>query len=232
MSRALCLLFAGIAYAIFFATFLYLVCFVGNLPFAPVTVDHGPESPLAVALVVDVALIAIFGLQHSVMARQGFKKAWTRIVPEQLERSVYVLAASAALIVMFLFWRPIRGTVWEVGGVGPWLRTKLAGLVGRMLQRYLLDERAFVERLVRFQNDLAKRCEAAANSEHLQRLLSTSADIVPAFPGVEQGFIDEAEQLHTRLQAAVQATPADCAALAAALKPVGETCQSCHQKYR
>lgn len=118
MSRALCLLFAGIAYAIFFATFLYLVCFVGNLPFAPVTVDHGPESPLAVALVLDVALIAIFGLQHSVMARQGFKKAWTRLVPEQLERSVYVLAASAALIVMFLFWRPIRGTVWEVGGVG------------------------------------------------------------------------------------------------------------------
>jgi cytochrome c556 len=77
-----------------------------------------------------------------------------------------------------------------------------------------------------------QRCEAAANSEHLQRLLSTSSDIVPAFPGVDQGFIDEANQLHTRLQAAVQAAPADCAALAAALKPVGETCQSCHQKYR
>src|SRR6478735_7711619 len=119
MSRAVCLLFAGIAYAIFFATFLYLICFVGNLyPFAPVTVDHGPESPLAVALIVDLALIAIFGLQHSVMARQGFKRAWTRIVPQQLERSVYVLAASAALIVMFLFWRPIPATVWEVHGTG------------------------------------------------------------------------------------------------------------------
>jgi methanethiol S-methyltransferase len=118
MSRALCLLFAGIAYAIFFATFLYLISFVGNLPFAPVTIDRGPESPLAVALIVDLALIAIFGLQHSVMARQGFKRAWTRIVPQQLERSVYVLAASAALIVMFLFWRPIATPVWEVGGSG------------------------------------------------------------------------------------------------------------------
>jgi cytochrome c556 len=77
-----------------------------------------------------------------------------------------------------------------------------------------------------------QRCEAAANAEHLQRLLSTSSDIVPAFPGMDQGFIDEANQLHTQLQAAVQAAPADCAALAAALKPVGETCQSCHQKYR
>lgn len=118
MSRALCLLFAGIAYAIFFATFLYLICFVGNLPFAPVTIDRGPDAPLATAVIIDLALIAIFGLQHSVMARQGFKRAWTRIVPQQLERSVYVLAASAALIVMFLLWRPIPGVVWEVGGGG------------------------------------------------------------------------------------------------------------------
>jgi methanethiol S-methyltransferase len=118
MSRALCLLFAGVAYAIFFATFLYLICFVGNLPFTAVTIDDGPEAPIAVALLVDLALIAIFGLQHSVMARQGFKRAWTRIVPEQLERSFYVLAASAALIVMFLFWRPIPTVVWNVGGTG------------------------------------------------------------------------------------------------------------------
>jgi protein-S-isoprenylcysteine O-methyltransferase Ste14 len=118
MSRTLSLLFAGIAYAIFFATFLYLICFVGNLPFAAVTIDRGPESPLAVALIIDLALIAIFGLQHSVMARQGFKRAWTRVVPPQLERSFYVLAASAALIVMFLFWRPIPAIVWEVSGTG------------------------------------------------------------------------------------------------------------------
>jgi protein-S-isoprenylcysteine O-methyltransferase Ste14 len=121
MSRTLCLLFAGIAYAIFFATFLYLICFVGNLPFAPVTVDRGPVAPLATALIIDLALVAIFGLQHSLMARQGFKRAWTRVVPQQLERSFYVLAASAALIVMFLFWRPITGVVWEVGGAGAFI---------------------------------------------------------------------------------------------------------------
>ena len=121
MSRTLCLLFAGIAYAIFFATFLYLICFVGNLPFAPVTVDRGPESPVAVAIIVDLALVALFGVQHSVMARQGFKHAWTRVVPKQLERSVYVLAASAALIVMFLFWKPIPTEVWNVGGNGAFI---------------------------------------------------------------------------------------------------------------
>jgi protein-S-isoprenylcysteine O-methyltransferase Ste14 len=121
MSRTLCLLFAGIAYAIFFATFLYLICFVGNLPFAMTTIDRGPDAPLVTALIIDLALVAIFGVQHSVMARQGFKRAWTRIVPEQLERSVYVLAASAALIVMFMFWRPITGVVWEVEGAGAFI---------------------------------------------------------------------------------------------------------------
>ena len=113
MSRAATLLFAIFAYAVFFATFLYLICFVGNFPIAPVTVDRGPDSPVAVAVVIDLALIAMFGLQHSVMARQGFKRAWTRTVPPQAERSVYVLVASLMLIILFLFWRPIEGTVWD-----------------------------------------------------------------------------------------------------------------------
>ena len=116
MSKAASLLFAVVAYAIFFATFLYLIAFAGDLPWVPVTVDRGPEASLGIALGVDLALIALFGLQHSVMARQGFKRAWTRVVPEPAERSVYVLAASAALIVLFAFWRPIEGTVWSVGG--------------------------------------------------------------------------------------------------------------------
>ena len=116
MSRASTLLFALFAYAVFFATFLYLVCFVGNAPFAPMTVDHGPESPLAAAVVIDVLLIALFGIQHSVMARQGFKRAWTRVVPVPAERSVYVLLASLVLIVLFMFWRPIEGTLWDARG--------------------------------------------------------------------------------------------------------------------
>ena len=114
MSRAFFMGFALIAYAIFFATFLYLIAFVGNLPFVPLTVDRGPDATLAVAVAVDLALIAIFGIQHSVMARQGFKRAWTRFVPQPAERSVYVLTASAVLILLFVGWRPIGGTVWEV----------------------------------------------------------------------------------------------------------------------
>jgi protein-S-isoprenylcysteine O-methyltransferase Ste14 len=116
MSRAATLLFALVAYAVFFATFLYLVCFVGNFPFAPVTVDRNPESPLAAAVVIDVVLIALFGIQHSVMARQGFKRAWTRVVPVPAERSVYVLVASLMLIILFAFWRPIDGTLWDASG--------------------------------------------------------------------------------------------------------------------
>ena len=116
MSRAASLLFSLVAYAIFFATFLYLIAFVGDFSIAAQTVDRGPDAPLATALLIDVALIALFGVQHSVMARQGFKRAWTRTVPEHLERSTYVLAASAALIVMFLLWRPIPNIVWDVTG--------------------------------------------------------------------------------------------------------------------
>lgn len=114
MSRAATLLFAIICYAIFFATFLYLIVFVGDFPFAAITVDNGPQSPLAVAVIVDLALIALFGLQHSVMARPAFKARWTRIVPPAAERSVFVLAASIALMIMFLCWRPIDTIVWNV----------------------------------------------------------------------------------------------------------------------
>ncbi len=114
--RAIYLLFAGLAYAIFFTTFLYLIGFVGDLPFLAMTVDRGPVASPIVALVIDVALIALFGLQHSVMARRGFKAAWTRIVPPALERSVYVLASSVVLIVLFALWHPIAGDLWRVTG--------------------------------------------------------------------------------------------------------------------
>lgn len=117
MPKAASLLFAVIAYAIFFATFLYLICFVGNLPFVPLTIDRGPDAPLMTALAIDIGLIALFGLQHSTMARQGFKRAWTRIVPKQAERSAYVLASSAVLIVMFFVWRPIPGVIWSLSGI-------------------------------------------------------------------------------------------------------------------
>lgn len=114
MSRTLTLLFSMVCYAIFFATFLYLIVFVGDFAFSARTVDVGPESPPLAAAVIDVGLIALFGLQHSVMARPAFKARWTRIVPPPMERSVYVLAASIALIILFLGWRPIGMIVWNV----------------------------------------------------------------------------------------------------------------------
>ena len=116
MSKTVSLLFAAISYAVFFATFLYLIAFVGDFSLIERPVDRGPASPLGFAIVIDLALIALFGVQHSVMARQGFKRAWTRIVPKQAERSVYVLAASLALIVLFVFWQPIAGTLWRLSG--------------------------------------------------------------------------------------------------------------------
>jgi len=113
MQRAFFMGFALVAYTIFFLTFLYLIAFVGDLPWVARTVDRGPDAPLATALIVNVVLIALFGVQHSVMARQGFKRAWTKIVPKSVERSIYVLAASAVLVLLFLLWRPIEGVVWE-----------------------------------------------------------------------------------------------------------------------
>jgi methanethiol S-methyltransferase len=129
MARGLYLLFGVLAYLIFFATFLYLIGFVGDLPELPRTVDRGPVSDLVPALIVNLALIALFGLQHSVMARQGFKRAWTRIVPVPIERSFYVLFASLALIILFAFWRPLPGIIWSVdNSVGAAILWGLFGL--------------------------------------------------------------------------------------------------------
>jgi len=116
MSRYIFLLLAAIIYMIFFVTFLYLIGFVAGVPGLPSNVDKGVTMPVAGAILIDVALIAAFGLQHSVMARPGFKAVWTRIVPKPIERSIYVLAASLMLILLCTFWRPIEGTVWHVDG--------------------------------------------------------------------------------------------------------------------
>ena len=114
MSRVATLIFAIVCYAIFFATFLYLVIFVGDFSFATLTVDTGPGGAPLVAALIDIGLIALFGLQHSVMARPAFKRAWTQLIPAQAERSVYVLASSVVLMFLFLAWRPIDIIVWNV----------------------------------------------------------------------------------------------------------------------
>ena len=130
MARSLYLLFGVVAYFIFFGTFLYLIGFVGALPQLPRTVDAPVVAGSgALAVTVDIALIALFGLQHSVMARQGFKAGWTRIVPAPIERSCYMVFASLALILLFLFWRPLPAPVWDVGsGAAAMLLWALFGL--------------------------------------------------------------------------------------------------------
>ena len=114
MKRAFFLLYGVVAYGGFVATFLYLIGFVGGVV-VPRSVDSGgPVAPATTALLVDVALLALFGVQHSVMARKGFKEVWTRMVPRPIERSTYVLAASACLALLFLLWHPIPAVVWSV----------------------------------------------------------------------------------------------------------------------
>ena len=114
MTRVFYLAYAGIAYAIFLVVFLYLIAFTGNLPGAPLTVDRGPESAPSVALAVNLALIALFSLQHSVMARPAFKAAWTRLVPQPIERATFVMMTNLVLVILFLGWHPIPAPVWTV----------------------------------------------------------------------------------------------------------------------
>jgi methanethiol S-methyltransferase len=113
MSRILTLAYGGGSYVIFFLTFLYAIGFVGNLG-VPRSLDAGPTSPWATALAIDLALLGLFAVQHSLMARPAFKRLLTRVIPQPAERSTYVLASSLALILLFWQWRPLGGVIWDV----------------------------------------------------------------------------------------------------------------------
>ncbi len=111
--RIAVLLYGVLSYAIFFATFCYAAGFVGNL-FVPKSIDAPPTDPFWLALAVNTALLGLFAVQHSVMARPVFKRWLTRFVPESAERSTYTLLSSLALILLFWQWRPMGGVIWEI----------------------------------------------------------------------------------------------------------------------
>ena len=113
MARLLAFLYGTAAYVLFLGAFLYAIGFVTGLP-VPKTIDMGPAVPVTEALIVNLLLMSLFAIQHSVMARKGFKRWWTQFVSPAIERSTYVLFATLALILLLWQWRPIPAIVWQV----------------------------------------------------------------------------------------------------------------------
>src|SRR3954462_15916311 len=113
MKKIPSLLYGLICYLAFFGTILYAIGFVGNI-IVPKTIDSKPQVPLFTAIMVNASLLLLFALQHSIMARPTFKRWWTKIIPEHLERSTFVLLASLCLMLMMWQWQAIGGIVWSI----------------------------------------------------------------------------------------------------------------------
>jgi protein-S-isoprenylcysteine O-methyltransferase Ste14 len=116
MKRITIFLYGVVCYILFLGTFLYVIGFVGNL-WVPKSIDSPATMPTAPALLIDLALLVVFAVQHSLMARPFFKRWLTKVVPQEAERSTYVLASSLALILLVTYWQPLGGMVWEVVSV-------------------------------------------------------------------------------------------------------------------
>ncbi len=129
MSRILSFLYGVVNYVVFLGVFLYAIAFVGDFA-VPRTIDSGgPTGAFWPSLLINAGLLGLFAVQHSVMARQGFKEWWTKIVPEPIERSTYVLFTNAVLILLFWQWRPLTDVVWSVEVAwGQWVLWGLFGL--------------------------------------------------------------------------------------------------------
>lgn len=113
MNKALAFLYGVVCYLVFFVVFLYLIGFVSGL-FVPKSIDTGIQATAIQSVVVNLALLGLFAVQHTIMARPAFKRWWTKIVPKQVERSTYVLLSSLILALLCWQWRPMPNTIWNV----------------------------------------------------------------------------------------------------------------------
>jgi protein-S-isoprenylcysteine O-methyltransferase Ste14 len=126
-ARVLILFYAIVSYALFLVSFLYAVGFVGNY-LVPKSIDVGAPTNLSEAIIVNLLLLGLFAIQHSIMARPAFKRWWTKLVPVACERSTYVLLSSLILLLLFWQWRPLPTPVWQVGGIAAWLLIGVSSL--------------------------------------------------------------------------------------------------------
>ncbi len=114
MGKPLAVIYGVLGHLGFLAVFFYLIGFLGNSGLVPKSIDSGTAGPLGTALLVNILLLAVFGIQHTVMARPGFKRWWTRLVPEPVERSTYVWISNLLVVLLFWQWRPMTEIVWDV----------------------------------------------------------------------------------------------------------------------
>ncbi|MFW6067617.1 MAG: methanethiol S-methyltransferase [Myxococcota bacterium] len=140
MKRSAVLAFSGLSYVLFFGAFLYLIGFVTGFG-VPKTVSGGPAVWHGPALIVNLGLVALFGVQHSVMARGWFKRAAARLVGPALNRSLFVLAASLVLVVTFLLWQPMPSVLWETSGAAAAVlgAGEVAGWLMVLVSTFLID---------------------------------------------------------------------------------------------